>query len=165
MEVFRLIEASDLAQSGTLSLQALFDFVIFFDLDKIGRHYLPPAWDFENVCWMKWATGRPPGSGWQGYSLRRELEVAPKREQAGETSRRIRNSFELGKECRGCAPGRCVKDELPRAGNSELRLRSRAGRPKSILYDVRASRTAQLPITQSCRLRLGIHGQPASEPS
>src|SRR5437870_576485 len=55
---------------------------------------------------MKWATGRPPGSGWQGCSLRRELEVAPKREQAGETSRRIRNSFELGKECRGCAPGR-----------------------------------------------------------
>jgi len=50
VEVCGLIEASDLAQSDTLSLQALFHFVIFFDLDKIGRHYLPPAWDFENVC-------------------------------------------------------------------------------------------------------------------
>ena len=106
VEVRGLIKAGDLAQSGTLSLQALLDFFIFFDLDKIGRHYLPPAWDFENVFWMKLATGRPPGSGGQGCSLRRKLEVAPKREQAGETSRRIRNSFELGKECRGCAPGR-----------------------------------------------------------
>src|SRR5207302_11144513 len=70
VEVRGLIKAGDLAQSGTLSLQALLDFFIFFDLDKIGRHYLPPAWDFENVFWMKLATGRPPGSGGQGCSLR-----------------------------------------------------------------------------------------------
>src|SRR2546425_4073543 len=50
MKVLGLIESGDLAQSGTLSLQALLDFVVFFDLDKIGRHYLPPALDFENVC-------------------------------------------------------------------------------------------------------------------
>src|SRR6266566_8715133 len=104
---------------------------------------------------MKWATGRPPGSGGHGCSLRRKLEVAPKREQAGETSRRIRNSFELGKECRGCAPGRVTSKtnfHAPVIANCDYSARSRAGRLDSILYAIRASRTAQLLITQSCRL-------------
>ncbi|MFZ0298755.1 MAG: hypothetical protein WAM13_10450 [Candidatus Sulfotelmatobacter sp.] len=39
-----LVQTSDLAEPVALGLQALFDFFIIVDLNKIGRHYLPPAY-------------------------------------------------------------------------------------------------------------------------
>src|SRR5438094_10463632 len=102
---------------------------------------------------MKWATGRPPGSGWQGCSLRRELEVAPKREQAGETSRRIRNSFELGKECRGCAPGRVTSKtnfHAPVIANCDCVLVPGVRRASCTTCELREQRTTnytKLPVT------------------
>src|SRR3989454_8403986 len=108
-------------------------------------------------------------AAWIGWAGMQSSPKASGRTQAGTGWRDITTHPKLLRAWQGvsrlCAGESYVKDELPRAGNSELRLRSRAGRPKSILYHVRASRTAQLLITQSCRLRLGIHGQPASEPS
>ena len=43
MKVLRLVKSGNLAQPGALCFQALLDFVFFFDLNKIRRHYLPPA--------------------------------------------------------------------------------------------------------------------------
>jgi hypothetical protein len=39
-----LVQTSDLAEPVALGLQALLDFFVIVDLNKIGRHYLPPAY-------------------------------------------------------------------------------------------------------------------------
>jgi hypothetical protein len=43
MKVCGLVQASDLAESTPLCLQALLDFLIVIDLHEMGSHYLPPA--------------------------------------------------------------------------------------------------------------------------
>jgi len=44
MEMTRLIESSNLAQACALGFQALFDFRVILNLDKIRRHIFLRQW-------------------------------------------------------------------------------------------------------------------------
>ncbi|MGO9124354.1 MAG: hypothetical protein ACLP6G_05635 [Terriglobales bacterium] len=97
VEVSGLVETSDLAQARPLGSQSLLDFYVVFNLNEMGRHYLPPAYGMLTGCEVRKQKARSL------LGRRSSIAGAPSNEHSRPFIRRlkrIRNSYRSPQEVR-----------------------------------------------------------------